>query len=85
MIVEVPVIDIIVIDEKGYTVKGYKNAVPVIDLKMCGNYEWQQMCLESRLQHPERYADEDAEENAAKIAYLRKWLEEHKPQEFSAS
>lgn len=63
-----------------YPITGYVKSkrfgvVPVVDIPMMSDYTWQQLCLQSRLEHPERYAElEDVE---ATIAQLRKWLEEH--------
>lgn len=82
MTTEPQIIDHFVINGKAYTVKGHKNGVPIIDFKMGSDYDWQLMCLKSRLEHPEYYAGE--EDFNEKTARLRKWLEEHKPQEVIA-
>ena len=79
MTTESQIIDLFVINEKAYTVKDYVNNVPFIDFKMGSDYDWQLMCLKSRLEHLECYAGE--EDFLEKVARLRKWLEEHKPQE----
>lgn len=84
MTTESQIIDLFVINGKAYTVKEYVNGVPNIDFKMGSDYDWQLMCLKKRLEHPELYADEDEVNFQEKIAYLRKWLEEHKPQEVIA-
>ena len=64
---------------KSYPVTGYLSVagmptVPLVDLPMMTDYKWQLSCLESRLQHPEVYAQlENVEETVAK---LRQWLKE---------
>lgn len=51
-------------------------SVPVLNIKQMSDYQWQLNALNSRLEHPEYYADsENVEEH---IEYLRKWLEENK-------
>ena len=74
-----------VINGKAYPVIGstvMKNGtkVPVIDLKLMSDYQWQLGALRSRLEHPEHYVALGEDVDAA-IARLRKWLEEHSEQE----
>lgn len=58
-------------------VAGEGGPVPLIDVPMMDDYEWQLSCLESRLRHPEAYTQlENVEETVAK---LRQWLKEHDP------
>lgn len=78
MTTESQIIDLFVIDGKAYTVKGCTNGVPNIDFKFGSDYDWQLKCLKSRLEHPELYKCENVQK---RITHLRKWLEEHKPQE----
>ena len=49
---------------------------PVVDLPMVSDYKWQLDCLESRLQHPEQYAE--WEDVPATVGRIRAYLEEHK-------
>lgn len=57
-------------------VKGFGD-LPVVDIPMMSDYDWQRSCLESRLKYPELYrATEDVE---ATIEKLRKWLAERQP------
>lgn len=51
--------------------------LPVVEIPTMSDYDWQRLCLESRLEHPELYrATEDVE---ATIKRLRKWLSERRP------
>lgn len=50
--------------------------VPVVDIPMMTDYDWQKKALESRLKYKEKYA---SLENVDKtIKELREWLNEHK-------
>lgn len=60
------------------TIEGTEGAVPLVNFPMMSDYKWQLSCLESRLAHPEWYAER--EDVNAVIASLRKWLEDHKPE-----
>lgn len=68
---------------KSYPVTGYLSVagmptVPLVDLPMMTDYQWQLSCLKSRLEHPEVYAQfENVEETVAK---LRQWLKENTPE-----
>lgn len=68
---------------KSYPVTGYLSVagmptVPLVDLPMMTDYQWQLSCLKSRLQHPEVYAQfENVEETVAK---LHQWLKENTPE-----
>lgn len=69
---------------KSYPVTGYlavpgMPTVPLVDIPMMTDYQWQLSCLKSRLQHPEVYAQfENVEETVAK---LRQWLAEYDQKE----
>ena len=69
--------------EKSYPVTGYLSVagmptVPLVDIPMMTDYQWQLSCLKSRLQHPEVYAQfENVEETVAK---LHQWLKENTPE-----
>ena len=54
------------------TAGGY---VPLVDLSMISDYQWQAKALEHRLTHRENY--EGHEDVDSVIAYLRRWLSEH--------
>ena len=68
---------------KSYPVTGYLSVdgmptVPLVDIPMMTDYQWQLSCLKSRLEHPEVYAQfENVEETVAK---LRQWLKENAPE-----
>ena len=49
--------------------------VPLVDLSMISDYQWQAKALEHRLTHRENY--EGHEDVDSVIAYLRRWLSEH--------
>lgn len=52
--------------------------VPIVNIPMMSDYQWQLNCLNDRLEHPEKYeADEDVPKTIAKI---KQWLSEHEPQ-----
>ena len=53
--------------------------IPMPDIKMMSDYQWQAGALQSRLEHPELYRD--SEDVDTVIAKLRKWLDEHEPEE----
>ncbi len=65
---------------KQYPIAGYIEdeqfgTVPVVDIPMMDDYKWQLKCLQSRLEHYEKYAQyEDVD---ATIARLQQWLEAH--------
>ena len=64
-----PVIGEVASGEEGKT-------VPVVDIPIMTDYEWQKSALESRLKYKEKYA---SLENVDKtIKELREWLNEHK-------
>ena len=66
---EYPITDTAVVDKKGST-------VPIVDIPMMTDYDWQKGALESRLKYREKYAElEDVE---ASITQLEKWLAEHR-------
>lgn len=50
-------------------------AIPVNDIPLMNNYRWQELCLEDRLNNPEKYPDK--EKLAREIERLTNWLEEH--------
>lgn len=54
-------------------------SIPVLNLKQMSDYQWQLGALNSRLEHPEYYADSENVEET--IKRLRKWLAEHKESE----
>ncbi len=69
--------------EKSYPVTGYLSVagmptVPLVDIPMMTDYQWQLFALESRLQHPENYAP--FEDVAETVANLRQWLKENAPE-----
>ncbi len=50
--------------------------VPVVDIPIMTDYDWQKGALESRLKHKEEYASfENVDET---IKELREWLNKHK-------
>lgn len=51
--------------------------LPVVDIPMMSDYQWQLNCLKSRLEHPEYY--EATEDVPAVIESLKRWLAEHTP------
>lgn len=51
-------------------------ALPVADIPLMSDYRWQEMCLEDRVNNPEKYPDK--EKLARDIEKLTSWLEEHK-------
>lgn len=51
-----------------------KKPVPLVDIPMMSDYRWQQMALEDRIAHPEKYPEEDL---TVTVPRLRRWLEEH--------
>ena len=73
---------------KEYKVEGYIKAnvtetgeqffVPLVNIPMMSDYQWQLSCLKSRLEHPEIYEKE--EDVPAKIKEIRHWLAEHTPE-----
>lgn len=68
---------------KSYPVTGYLSVdgmptVPLVDIPMMTDYQWQLFALESRLQHPENYAP--FEDVAETVANLRQWLKENAPE-----
>lgn len=54
--------------------------VPIIDLPLQSDYEWQRGCLLDRLEHREKYIS-IGEDVDAVIERLLSWLEEHTEQE----
>lgn len=50
--------------------------VPLLDIPMMTDYQWQMNCLKRRIEHPEYY--EATEDASVTIARLEKWLDEHK-------
>lgn len=56
--------------------KNTPGAVPLLDIKMMSDFKWQYGCLMSRLEHPERYENIDADVSAV-IEKLKQWLREH--------
>ncbi len=71
------------IDNKEFPVTGYvklnDNFVPLVDIPSMSDYKWQLMCLQDRLEHPEKY--QNREDVEATIERLKKWLEEHAKKE----
>lgn len=49
--------------------------VPLVDVPMMSDYRWQQMALEDRIAHPEKYPEEDL---TVTVPHLRRWLAEHR-------
>ena len=75
-------IDLFEFGGKLHPVSGYAKdetgrEIPVVDIPVVSDYDWQRSCLESRLRHPEAY--EPYEDVEAAIDKLRAWLEEHEP------
>ena len=75
-------IDLFEFGGKQHPVSGYAKdetgrEIPVVDIPVLSDYDWQRSCLESRLRHPEVY--EPYEDVEAAIAKLRAWREEHEP------
>lgn len=68
---------------KSYPVTGYLSVagmptVPLVDIPMMTDYQWQLFALESRLQNPENYVP--FEDVAETVANLRQWLKENAPE-----
>lgn len=66
---------------KEWSVTGWRaisgvGVFPVVDIPMVSDYKWQLDCLESRLRHPEYYAEH--EDMAAVIEGLKRYLEENR-------
>ena len=61
-----------VTDEQGQSV----DSIPILDVPQISDYEWHLLCLKSRLEHPERYPDEDV---PAVIKQINRYLWEHCP------
>jgi hypothetical protein len=75
---------------KSYPVVGHAQQpgygrMPIVNVPMMSDYKWQLMALESRLEHPERYAEHFGEDIPAVIERLKVWLLDHidqaKPEE----
>ncbi len=49
--------------------------IPIVDIPMMSDYKWQEECLKSRLEHPERY--EKSEDVQAVIEKIKRWLADH--------
>lgn len=49
--------------------------VPILDVRMLTDYEWQLSALHDRLEHPERYSR--YEDVAQTVAKLKDWLRQH--------
>ena len=69
-----------VVGEREWDVIGWEaiegvGVFPILDLPMVSDYKWQLEALESRLQYPEHYADENL---PAVIGRLRAYLEENR-------
>ncbi len=63
-----------------WEVKGWEavegvGAFPILDMQLVSDYRWQLDCLESRLQHPEFYTEEDL---PATVERLRRYLEKNR-------
>lgn len=79
-------IDIFAIEDTAYEVKKYVAVVenteqrkpvrslPVLDLKMGSDYDWQLLALKQRILHPELFEKEDVN---ASIISLSKWIEDY--------
>lgn len=70
--------------DKQFPVSGYLKvkglgSVPILDVHMMSDAEWQRGALKSRLEHPEYY--ERSENVQETIEYLRQWLREHNESE----
>lgn len=76
------------INGKEYPIAGYvetanedtgeSSYIPVVDIPMMSDYNWQLLALNDRLSHPERY---EATENVKEtVERLYGWLREHKPE-----
>lgn len=78
--------DLFVVEDTAYEVKKYVSVVenteqrrpvctlPVLDLKMGSDYDWQLLALKQRILHPESFEKEDVD---AQIIYLIKWLRDY--------
>ena len=58
-------------------VEGLDMHIPLVDMPMMSDYDYQRMCYEDRINNPEKYIGIDEDVNAT-IARLRKWLESHR-------
>ena len=76
------------INEKVYPITGFVQAenketgeeltVPVVNIPIMSDRKYQMMCLNDRINYPEKYeAMENVEETVTK---LQRWLREHKPE-----
>lgn len=54
--------------------------IPIPAVKMQSDYDWQEMCLNDRLENPEKYIGVDNDVNET-IERLKKWLEDHRKDE----
>lgn len=58
----------------GHVTVKHIGTVPLVDLPMMSNYEWQMRNLQDRLEHPEVYREILVEDVEAVCAGLREWL-----------
>lgn len=67
------------VGSREYPVLGYiktkqAGVVPLVDIPMMSDYEWQEKALLSRLENPEFYRKALGEDVETTIAKIRKWL-----------
>lgn len=74
-----PILGHLLIDHQTNTVKSVpsdtEGAIPLVDVPMMSDYEWQKQALNDRLIHPEWY--QDTEDVPTVIARSRVWLDAH--------
>lgn len=58
----------------GYVTTKQTGTVPLVDIPMMSDYEWQEKALQSRLANPEFYRKALGEDVEAAIARIREWL-----------
>lgn len=63
-------------DVKEVVVTQSGNVIPIVNLKMQSDYDWQRGCLKSRINNPEVYKKHDKDVNAT-IDHLYNWLIEN--------
>lgn len=59
----------------GYVQSAGYGTVPLVDLHLMTDYEWQRRALDDRIRHPEKYSD--TEDVAATVQRLTEWLLSH--------
>lgn len=58
-------------------IKNLNMEIPIADMPMMSDYDYQRMCYEDRINNPEKYIGIDEDVNAT-TERLKKWLESHR-------